>query len=141
MPRPPSSVTGRELVARLAAHIAFLMNDGADRVVEVKPFALFQHLIALLSGRGPLGAAYRDGLLAYRLAAADRSEEEVAQAYIDRVLDRGFMLARADHQHIAHRLLASSAAVARRMAGRLRNCPATRPAKRPAATGPTISAS
>ena len=100
----PSS--GRQLVARLAAHVAFLLNAGKDGMVEVKPFALFQDLLALLAGRGDKGAVYRDGLVSYRLNAADRSAEEVAQAYIDRVLDRGFMLARAEHLHIAHHLFA-----------------------------------
>lgn len=95
---------GRKLVERLGAHIAFLLNNATGDLVEVKPFALFTHLIALLAGRGPGGEVYRDGVVAYQLAGADRSADEAAQAYIDRVLDRGIFLARDNHLHIAHEL-------------------------------------
>ena len=105
MPLPPKHTSGnRALIERLAGHVAHLLNAGVDGRVEVSPAALDVKLTALLSGQGRKGAEYRDGLLGFQLAGAGREPAELAQVYLDLVLNRRLMLAGAKERHVAHDL-------------------------------------
>jgi hypothetical protein len=106
MPLSSHPAGNRALIERFGAHVAHLLNAGDGAAVEVKPFALYLRVIALLSGKGRKGPEYRDGLLGFWLPGADRTAEQLAQVYLDGVLERRLMLARGNEQHIAHELFA-----------------------------------
>jgi hypothetical protein len=98
------SIPRRTLVERFAAHLAHLLNTASTKnTVEVQTFRIYSGVTTMLAGRGHAGILYRDVLLGFRLAA-DRSPEQVAATYIDTVLDRRMMLARAEPKHCAHLL-------------------------------------
>ena len=93
----------RLLVARLAAHVAYLLNEkdgeAAEDVVALRPFALFQALLQTLASQ-----KYREGLAGAAVIGLADDPELAAQRYFEAVFERPLFLARANPWHKGHEL-------------------------------------
>ena len=97
-------MSNRLLVAKFAAHLAYLLNDGQD-CVEINAFALFHKLNQTLSQAGEDQAnSYLYGLVGFGSLPGDFEPEELAQKYFDFVLKRPLRLARSNPFHKGHEL-------------------------------------
>ena len=94
--------SNRRLVQRFAAHLAHLLNDGAD-TVAVQAFALFTRLTATLERReqGAEAGPY-DGLTELKLLGPGTTPQEAALVYVDQVIRRPLQLARDEPLHRGH---------------------------------------
>jgi hypothetical protein len=104
MPRNADpSASGRLVVQKFAAHLAYLLNDG-DLTVSLNFGDLYRKLLRTLSGgKRADGNPYVETLVAIHLLG-DRNPDEAATAYFERVLNRPLFLARRAHRHKGHEL-------------------------------------
>jgi hypothetical protein len=108
MPRREGGATsGRLIVQKLAAHLAYLLNSG-EASAALEPGELYRKLLRTLSGgsdgRGE-GNPYVETLVAIHLLGPDISADQAAAFYFERVLNRPLFLARRVQYHKAHELL------------------------------------
>ena len=108
MPRQGGGeASGRLVVQKFAAHLAYLLNSG-DRTVTLNAGDLYRKLLRTLSGgtgRRGEGNPYVERLVAVHLLGPDMSPDQAANAYFERVLDRPLYLARRAHHHKGHDVL------------------------------------
>jgi hypothetical protein len=85
----PAAGSGRDIVAYFAGHLAHLVNgadalDGAEDIVVIKPFQLFERVRRLLISN----RRYSEGLVGAWAYPPPDGIEEAADFYFDAVLDR-----------------------------------------------------
>jgi hypothetical protein len=105
--REGGSTSGRLVVQRFAAHLAYLLNSGDDAVV-LDPGELYRKLLRTLSGGGEgrgEGNPYVETLVAINLLGPDVSADQAAASYFESVINRPLYLARRTHFHKAHEVL------------------------------------
>jgi len=108
MPRRSGGAkSGRLIVQRFAAHLAYLLNSGEGAVL-LNPGELYRKLLRTLSGgekgRGE-GNPYVETLVAAHLLGPDVTTDQAASAYFERVINRPLYLARDLHYHKGHEVL------------------------------------
>jgi hypothetical protein len=109
MPGRGGAISGRLIVQRFAAHLAYLLNSG-ERTVSLNSGELYRKLLRTLSGGekgrgGGGGNPYVETLVAAHLLGPDVSADQAASVYFERVINRPLYLARNLHCHKAHELL------------------------------------
>jgi hypothetical protein len=108
MPRRAGGAkSGRLIVQRFAAHLAYLLNSG-EGAVNLNPGELYRKLLRTLSGgekgRGE-GNPYVETLVAAHLLGPDVTADQAASTYFERVINRPLYLARDLHYHKGHEVL------------------------------------